>query len=223
MPDKTCDSFFRRYISFMPKIKKDPDRESRIRNEAIVDCRPEELSDDTINYSHILDQLKDASAFDLHRLRSAIGVMMQEPDRCRKVMTTLVEGQEIEYFEPTENRMIPARVLKIKRTKVLVEHLENDERWNIPCYMINFDRKDTRIVQSKTAVGMNRNELAVGDRVGFRGRNQREEIGQIAKLNPKMAVVQTKEAKWRVRYEALYPILDVEGHEDANDPLLIEI
>ena len=182
-----------------------------------------ELPEDTINYSHILDQLKNASAFDLHRLRSAIGVMMEEPDRCREVMATLNEGQEIEYFHSTENRMIPARVLKVKRKQVLVEHLENNERWNIPCYMINFDRKDTRIVQSKNVVGMSRNELAVGDWVGFQGRNQKEEIGQIAKLNPKMAVVQTKEAKWRVRYGALYPILDIEANEGANDPLLIEL
>jgi len=181
-----------------------------------------ELSKDTINYSQVLDQLKDASAFDLHRLRSAIGVMMEEPDRCREVMATLSEGQEIEYFHSTENRMIPARVLKIKRKQVLVENLENNERWNIPCYMINFDRKDTRIVQSKNVVGMSRNELAIGDWVGFRGRNQKEEIGQISKLNPKMAVVQTKEAKWRVHYGALYPILDVEGHE-GGDPFLIEI
>ena len=180
-------------------------------------------SGDNINYSHILDQLKDASAFELYRLRSAIDVMVEEPNRCMEVMTTLNEGQEIEYFHSTENRMIPARVVKLKRKQVSVEHLEDNERWNIPCYMINFDRKDTRIVQSKSAVGMSRNELAVGDCVGFRGRNQKEEIGQIAKLNPKMAVVQTKEAKWRVRYDAIYPIFDVEGHERADDSLLIEL
>lgn len=180
-------------------------------------------STDTINYSDILDQLKDASAFDLYRLRSAIGVMMEEPNRCMQIMTTLGEGQTIEYFHQAENRMISARVIKLKRKQVLVEHLDDNERWNIPYYMINFDGKDTRIVQSKSPVGMSRNELAVGDWVGFRGRNQKEEIGQVVKLNPKMAVVQTKEAKWRVRYEALYPILDVEGHEGSNDPLLIEI
>ena len=44
MQNKTCDSFFRLHSSNMPKIKNDPDRESRIHNEAIVDCRPEELA-----------------------------------------------------------------------------------------------------------------------------------------------------------------------------------
>ena len=55
-------------------------------------------SADTINYSDILDQLKDASAFELYRLRSAIDVMMEEPNRCMQIMTTLGEGQKIEYF-----------------------------------------------------------------------------------------------------------------------------
>ncbi len=118
-----------------------------------------------MNYSEILKEIEKASSFDLFRLSVALNRMLEEPGRIITVKQKLILGQEIEYFEPSENRVIKAKVINFKRTKVSVENIHDKKKWIIPYYFINIDNIDTTISENK--VGLGRNEVKVGDLVGF--------------------------------------------------------
>ena len=76
-----------------------------------------------MNYSDIIGALDNATEFDLFRLSVAINRMLDDPKRIEQLKHQLKIGQEIEYFEPNENRIIKAKVIKLKRTKVSIKNI----------------------------------------------------------------------------------------------------
>ena len=85
-----------------------------------------------MNYSQILEALNRASLFELYRLQQAIRRSLEDPARTRQIKNSLRVGQDIEYFEADENRLIEATIVELKRTKVLVKNRHDGELWNIP-------------------------------------------------------------------------------------------
>ena len=162
-----------------------------------------------MDYSGILQALKEASLFDLYRLRAAIDHMLDQPERLDAIRNRLKPGQTITYFDETENRLIEARVIRLKRTRLLVENRHDGQQWNIPFYYVNLDRVDTDIKPISPEVGLDRSRLKVGDKVGFRDRQNNDLYGQVIRLNRKTATIQTENSgKWRVAYSFLFPIID---------------
>jgi len=168
-----------------------------------------------MDYSTILNELNNASLFELYRLNVAIRQQLEDPIRMSSVKKSLRTGQLIKYFDSTENKLIDATILELKRTKVLVENKHDGELWNIPYYHINVDNIDTNI-QATSKRTINRNNLKVGDKVCFKDKKGNELFGEVIKLNPKTAGVLVGQVKWRVAYSLLLPIIDGEVGSDNN-------
>jgi hypothetical protein len=171
-----------------------------------------------MDYSGIVEALKQATLFDLYRLSVAINHLLDDPPRIARVRKRLKPGQTINYFEPAENRLIEARVIKLKRTRSLIENTHDRQQWTIPMYWVNLDEVNTDITLPSRK-GLDRSQLKVGDIVGFQDNQNNDVYGKVIRLNQKTATIKTDAgAKWRVGYEWLYFVLDGE----RKSPHLIE-
>jgi len=167
-----------------------------------------------MNYSEIISALENASGFDLFRLQSAIAMMLDDPKRIIEVKKAIQIGGAVEYFEPSENRVIPARVLKFQRTRVVVENLDDGKHWSIPYYAINIHNVDTTIVERRKKQGLARTEISIGETVGFVDRENNEQYGKVVRLNTKTVTIESKTKGWRVPYSMLFKV-----HEEVKDEL----
>ncbi len=135
-----------------------------------------------MDYSKIVEDLKDASLFDLYRLRVAINHLLEDPQRIKAIKRYLKPDQEITYFDQGENRLIEARVVKLKRTRLLVENKHDRKYWNIPFYWVNLANVDTDIEASLNKVGLDKSQVKIGDKVGFLGKQNTEVYGEVIYL-----------------------------------------
>ncbi len=156
-----------------------------------------------MDYSEVINEIDQASGFDLYRLRAAIDRMLDDPKRIRDVKRHIHPGEEVEYFEPLENRIIKARLLKFHRTRVIVENLQDQKQWSIPYYALNIHRTDAKI-EENAREGLGRNEVSVGDHVGFIDRGGYERNGKVIRLNQKTVTLECEKGMWRVAYELLF-------------------
>ena len=171
-----------------------------------------------MDYSTIVATLKEATLFDLYRLSVAINHLLDDPQRIDQIRSRLKPGQTITYFEPAENRLVEASVIKLKRNRVLVENTHDQQRWTIPMYWVNLDEVNTDITLPSRK-GLDRSQLKVGDIVGFQDNQNNDVSGEVIRLNQKTATIRTDTgAKWRVGYAWLYPLIDGE----PVSPYLIE-
>lgn len=171
-----------------------------------------------MDYSKIIEELNNASSFDLYRLKVAINQQLENPHRLSEIKKCLKPGQKISYFDETENRLIEATILKIMRTRLLVKNIDDQQKWEIPLYHVNLDRVNTDII-CQARDGLDKSQLKVGDVVGFQDNQNNDVNGKIIRLNQKTAtIITTTNTKWRVAYEFLHLIYDVE----QGAPYLIE-
>jgi len=143
----------------------------------------------------------------LYRLRSAINRLLDDPQKISEVKRHFQPDDEVEYFAPEENRLIQARLIKFQRTRVVVRNLEDGVVWEIPYYALNIHGVETHISEHRQQ-GLGRNEVAVGDQVGFIDRKGRDRFGQVIRLNQKTVTLDCDDSTWRVAYELLFPVLD---------------
>jgi hypothetical protein len=169
-----------------------------------------EIQVNVMDYSKIIEELKQASLFELYRLSVAINHLLEDPRRLSEIKKGLRSGQKISYFDRTENRLIEAKVIKLMRTRLLVENIDDQERWEIPLYYVNLDEVNTDIIGSSKMV-LEKSQLKVGDIVGFQDKQNNDVHGKIIRLNQKTATIKTStNTEWRVGYEWLYLVIDVE-------------
>ena len=162
-----------------------------------------------MDYSKILEELKQASLFDLYRLSVAINQLLEDPRRLSEIKKCLRSGQNISYFDDTENRLIKAKVIKLMRTRLLVENIDDQQRWEISLYYVNLDEVNTDIIGS-SKMGLDKSQLKVGDLVGFQDKQNNDVHGKIIRLNQKTATIKTNtNTEWRVGYEWLYLVINV--------------
>jgi hypothetical protein len=169
-----------------------------------------------LDYDLLLSELRDASLFDLYRLQAAIGNLLDDPARQELAKRQLHPGMETAYFDTQANRLVPARVLQIRKSRVLVEALETGKRWTIPVYMFNVQGEVPDIRPPRN--GVDRLSLRIGDRVGFTRRDGQELMGRVIKLNAKRAKIDTSEGVWNVPYSMLFPVIEGERGDDVLLP-----
>jgi hypothetical protein len=170
-----------------------------------------------MNFTAILEALGQASLFQLYRLNVAIGNQLDDPKRIAAVKQALRVGQTLRWFDSAENRLVEAKLLRMNRTRAEVRNVADGKPWTIPFYLIDLEGQDVAIAARKRQA-LDRNNLSVGDRVGFKDRNGQERFGLVVKLNPKSASVQIDTMRWRVSYGLLVPVID--GHVgDAMEAL----
>ena len=167
-----------------------------------------------MNYSEILDELNNASLFELYRLEQAIRRSLEDPVRIKHIKDSLKVGQDIEYFDAEENRLIEASIIELKRTRALVKNRHDEMLWNIPFYHINLDHVDIAI--SDSTGKLDRNSLKVGDKVAFKDRKGNERFGEVIKLNQKTAGVLVGTTRWKVGYRLLSSIIEGESGSETN-------
>jgi hypothetical protein len=163
--------------------------------------------DRTMNFSETIAALNKASAFDLYRLRAAIDRALGEPGWIDDVRSRLRVGQTIEYFDPQANRAHSGQVVDLRRKQAVVLNLATQKRWLISYAAVNIDGADVNI-REKPKQGLGRNEVAVGDVVGFLDRNHQQQSGRIVRLNDKTVTLHCGPQQWRVSYGLLHRVVD---------------
>lgn len=163
----------------------------------------------TMDYTFIIDELRAASLFDLFRLRAAINLQLEDPQRITQVRRRLRPGMKIRYFDEAQNRLVEAAILELRRTRLLVKNLGDRKPWLIPFCAVNIDEVETDLRTAPGHNALDRSNLKVGDQIGFRDRQNQDKYGQVIALNQKTATILTSDQqKWRVAYQFLFPVID---------------
>jgi len=130
----------------------------------------------------LISSLEKASLFQLWRLTDVIGKMLDDPSKLMRVKSQLVVGQETMYFDPDDNKDISCIIVKISRTRALIQRHDNGKRWNIPFYMFNINNIPTDVKTDKKKI--DRLTLKVGDSVGFVNHRTNQELyGDVTEHN----------------------------------------
>lgn len=159
-----------------------------------------------MNFDSILDTLKQASGFELYRLRAMLDRVLDDPKWIIAVQKQLLIGQQINYYEDSSNTELTGQVLEFRRKHVVVRDPATNKRWLIAYTAINLGGADVKIREADRA-GLSRHEVAVGDVVGFIDGEHRQRHGKIIRLNDKTVTLECDGQKWRVSYSYLHWVL----------------
>ncbi|MBF0097346.1 MAG: hypothetical protein HQM04_10120 [Magnetococcales bacterium] len=176
----------------------------------------------SMDYSAILHALQNATPFDLYRLQSAIGTLLQRPESLQAIKQALKPGLEVTYFHQRDNTLREAVILEIRRSTVILTDKKDGQSWNVPLYALNLQGVPTTIHPQSGEKKKDKNQFTIGDSVGFRDRGNREWYGTIVQRNPRTATVLTSMGtRWRVDYSLLFHITDGHARQEENPPLLV--
>ena len=173
-----------------------------------------------MNFSDTIATLNKASAFELYRLRAAIDRVLDQPGWMDAVRSRLRVGEPIEYFDPQANRSHRGTILELRRKQAVVLDLATQKRWLISYAAVNLDGADVEI-REQPKQGLGRNEVAIGDVVGFVDRNHQQRSGRIVRLNDKTVTLICGQQQWRVGYSLLHRVVD--SSASSGDNLELEI
>lgn len=165
-----------------------------------------------MNFSDVLKALNQASAFELYRMRAAIDRVLDEPRWVQAIHARLQIGLAIEYFDVQANTLRRGKVLELRRKQAVVLDQDDGRRWLIAYAAINLDGTDVQI-REQPRQGLGRNEVAIGDAVGFVDRNQQQRSGRIIRLNDKTVTLLCGQQQWRVAYAYLHRVMDTDTIE----------
>ena len=165
-----------------------------------------------MNFSDVLKALYQASAFELFRMRAAINRVLDQPQWVDAVRGRLRVGQVVEYFDSQANAACQARIIELRRKQALVLDIATQTRWLISSASINLDGADVQI-REQVRRGLGRNEVAVGEVLGFLDREQRERSGKVVRLNDKTVTLLCGGLRWRVPYALLHRVVDARAIE----------
>lgn len=163
-----------------------------------------------MNFSEVLKTLNQASAFDLYRMRAAIDRALEEPRWMQAIQGRLRVGQEVQFFSDRANGLRRATVLELRRKQVLLREIETGLEWLASYACINLDGADVQIREHKPQ-GLGRNEIAIGEVLGFLDRDQQQRTGRVLRLNDKTVTLQCDQVQWRVGYSILHRVVDADG------------
>ena len=160
-----------------------------------------------MNFSDVLKALNQASAFELYRMRAAIDRVLGEPRWLLSVQARLRVGQSVQYFDSQTNALRHGQILEMRRKQAVVLDRDDGRRWLISYAAINLDGADVQI-REQPRQGLGRNEVAVGEVVGFVDRDQNQRSGQVIRLNDKTVTLLCNHQKWRVAYAFLHRVVE---------------
>jgi len=163
-----------------------------------------------MNFSDIIKSLNQASAFDLYRMRAAIDRVIEDPKWLQAIQSRLQVGQEVQYFSVKSNALKRAKVLALRRKQAVLRDMDDAESWIISYAAINLDGADVQIREHKPQ-GLGRNEVAIGEIVGFLDRDQQQRTGKVIRLNDKTVTLQCGNSRLRVAYSFLHRVVDSDG------------
>lgn len=160
-----------------------------------------------MNYDEILAAFKNASGFDLYRLRVMLDRMLDDPKWIAAVGVHLHVGQRVLYYDAGANQQHEATILELRRKDVVVRHESDKRRWAIPYTCINLQGADVKIRETGVS-GLSRHEVSIGDLVGFMDNDHRQRQGRVMRLNDKTVTINSDGQKWRVPYDYLHRVIE---------------
>lgn len=160
-----------------------------------------------MNFSDVLKALNQASAFELYRMRAAVDRVLDEPRWLLAIQSRLRIGESVEYFDSQANTLRRGQILELRRKQAVILDQDDGRRWLIPYVAINLDGADIQI-RELPRQGLGRNEVAVGDMLGFVDRNQQQRSGRVIRLNDKTVTLLCGSQQWRVAYCFLHRVMD---------------
>jgi len=171
---------------------------------------------DVVEYDQLVAFLKQASVFEIYRMSAALQNELENPQRLLRVTNKIKEGDVVEYYDAKTNTFIKAIILGKALRKAIVQHIEDGGRWQIPLYWLKIDSRE--FVFERPTQGLNKNEVKVGDYVGFYHHKHEEHItGRVERLNQKTLSFITEEPRrWRVSYNILYSVIEGQQMEASQ-------
>jgi len=164
-----------------------------------------------MDYSKILQELENASLFDLYRMSSAINDELANSQRIDEIKQSLRVGQEVTWFDDETHRLERAVIEKCAPSRCEVKNLSDGKRWRVLYASINLNEVDATI-NSNQKFGVKKSALRVGDFISFLDNENKLQFAKVTKLNPKtVGVVTMGNVKWRVYYENLSKITDIDA------------
>jgi hypothetical protein len=151
-------------------------------------------------------------------MRAAIDRVLDEPRWVLAVQSRLQVSRSVEYFDPQSNTLRHGQVLEMRRKQAVVLDKDDGRRWLISYAAIILDGADVQI-REQPKQGLGRNEVAVGEVVGFVDRNQHQRSGQVIRLNDKTVTLLCNNQQWRVAYSLLHRVVE----SDAAEQDVIEL
>ncbi|HRF73164.1 MAG TPA: hypothetical protein PL117_10360, partial [Accumulibacter sp.] len=145
-------------------------------------------------------------------MRAAINRVLDQPQWVDAVRGRLRVGQVVEYFDSQANAACQATIIELRRKQALVLDIATQTRWLISYASINLDGADVQI-REQVRRGLGRNEVAVGEVLGFLDREQRERSGKVVRLNDKTVTLLCGGLRWRVPYVLLHRVVDARAIE----------
>ena len=163
---------------------------------------------DVVEYDQLVAFLKQASVFEIYRMSAAIQNELENPQRLSRVNHKIKEGDLVEYYDAKTNIFIKAIIIQKALKNVIIQHIDDGRRWQIPLYWLKLDSRE--FVFEPATRGLNKNEVKVGDFVGFYHTKYEEDItGRVERLNQKtVSLITQAEKRWRVPYQILYSVID---------------
>lgn len=176
-----------------------------------------------MNFNDISKLLESKSIFDLWCINCLTSNLMQDDTRNKIIKRQLRVGMEITYFESSENRLIEASILEIRKNKVVIRNKHDNKTWLLNFYMINLDNV-TNILDNLRAVGISKANLKVNDHVGWMSQKINKELfGNVVKLNPKKATIKLSNGElWTVPYNMLFSVMDADPSYNQDKFLVID-
>jgi len=163
-----------------------------------------------MNFSDVIKSLNQASAFDLYRMQAAIARVLDDPKWLQAIQARIQVGQEVRYFDLQANALKRGKVVELRRKQVVLLDLDEGKTWIMSHAAINLDGADVQIREHKSQ-GLGRNEVAIGETVGFLDRDQQQRTGKVIRLNDKTVTLQCGGSQWRVAYSYLHRVVDSNG------------
>ncbi|HLA34683.1 MAG TPA: hypothetical protein VJ001_07430 [Rhodocyclaceae bacterium] len=165
-----------------------------------------------MNFSDLVKTLNQASAFELYRLRAAISGVLEQAHWNDAIRSQLQVGQVVEYFNARLNGARQAKILELGRKDVQLADIDTGEHWRAPYASVNLNGIDAQIREQERR-GLSRNEVAIGDIVGFLDRKYRQRSGQVVRLNEKTVTIRIDNSEWRVGYDFLHRVVESDAIE----------
>lgn len=116
----------------------------------------------------------------------------------------------MKYFDPQANAPKRGKVIELRRKQAVLLDLDDAKSWIVSYAAINLDGADVQIREHKPQ-GLGRNEIAIGEIVGFIDRDQQQRTGKVIRLNDKTVSLQCGNSQWRVAYSFLHRVVDSDG------------
>ena len=90
-----------------------------------------------MDYTAVIDELRSASLFDLYRLRAALTLELEDPERIEQVRARPRTGMAVSYFDAAFLRRVEATVRELRQTRLLVENRQDQKLWPSPFGAMN--------------------------------------------------------------------------------------